>query len=233
MILSAGLGTRLRPLTLSTPKALLLVAQRPMIVYMLLLLKKYGIEEAVINLHHLGEHLEKELGTGKKFGVKIRYSWEREILGTGGGILKAAGKLTESLLVLNSDILIDLNLHNFIRFHKNKGGIASMVVRERDPDSNFSVIRTNRTQRVLSIEESPTTSKESAFMYTGVQILEPKLLDYLPKAGPSCIIRQGYLPALQHREKIYAFPYRGYWNDMGTLDRYRQADQDLTSGKIK
>src|SRR5262245_7059025 len=106
MILAAGLGTRLRPLTHSTPKALLLVNGRPLIYYSLKLLEKHGIREAVINLHYLGDLIQKELGDGSKFGLRIHYSWEPQILGTGGGIKKASTFLEqESFLVVNSDVL--------------------------------------------------------------------------------------------------------------------------------
>lgn len=231
MILSAGLGTRLRPLTRSTPKALLLVANNPMIFYSLKLLKKYGLKEVVINLHHLGELIETELGDGHQLGMKIHYSWEREILGTGGGIKEAAKFFQgESLVVVNSDVLMDISLTNLIRFHQKKKGIATMVVRPRDPDSGFSSIQMGRGERILGIEEA---AKQGETMYTGVQIIEPALLSYLPNHGQSCIIRNGYLPALKGGEKVYGFRYEGYWNDLGTLDRYRHADQDLTSGRIR
>ncbi len=232
MILSAGLGTRLRPLTLSTPKALLLVANRPMIHYSLLLLKASGIEEVTINLHHLGELMQKELGDGKRFGIRIRYSREDEILGTGGGIKKVSQQFPgEPLLVINSDVLIDLSLKKVIQHHQRKKGIATMVVRRRDPGSEFSPVEVGKGGRIVSIgKEVPHPS--SLVMYTGVQVIEPKLLAYLPDLGPSCIIRQGYIPALAAGEKIYSHPYDGYWNDLGTMERYRQAEQDLASGRI-
>ncbi|MBI2083164.1 MAG: nucleotidyltransferase family protein [Deltaproteobacteria bacterium] len=236
MILSAGLGTRLRPLTLSTPKALLVVAQSPMILYSLKLLKASGLNEVVINLYHLGELVEKELGNGSQFGMKIRYSWEKEILGTGGGIKKAAEFFRgEPLIVINSDVLIDLPLKKVIQHHQRKKGIATMVVRTRDENSEFSPLEIGRGGRILSIgtAKSEEGSGTKTMMYTGVQVIEPKLLAYLPDRGPSCIVRQGYLPALAAGEKVYSYPYEGYWNDLGTMDRYRQAENDLSTRRVK
>lgn len=236
MILAAGLGTRLRPLTNSTPKALLLVNGRPLIYYSLKLLQKHGIREAVINLHYLGDLIQKEVGDGSKFGLRIHYSWEPEILGTGGGVKKAAAAFLEkeSFLVVNSDVLIDVNLKDLVRSHRRKKAIATMVVRPRETDSSFTPVWVGAYDRVLSIgEEAPSRQKSNACIYTGIQVLEPRFLERLPNEGESCIIRQGYLPALERREKICGYRYEGYWNDLGTLDRLRQAESDLKSGRVR
>ena len=237
MILAAGLGTRLRPLTNNTPKALILVNGRPLIDYSLLLLKKHGVEEVVINLHHLGELIQKEVGDGSKFGMKIHYSWEPEILGTGGGIRKASSCLDNApFLVMNSDVLIDVDLKKLFHEHNRRKGIASMVLKPRDPDSSFTPVWLGKNEKIVGIgnDQKPSGKSEATpSMYTGVQILDPRFLDYLPVHGESCIIRQGYLPALAADEKVYSHLYDGYWNDLGTLERYRQAEQDLTSGKIR
>lgn len=202
-----------------------------MIYYSLMILKKFGFQEIVINLHHLGELIEKELGSGRKFGMKIYYSWEEEILGTGGGIRQAARFFPhEPLLIVNSDVLIDVRLNRLVRFHKKKKGVASMVIRPRDPESGFSAIRVGSSDRILGIEEAARSGES---MYTGVQVIEPPLLAYLPPAKASCVIQDGYAPALAAGEPIFAYRYNGYWNDLGTLERYRQADNDLTSGRTR
>ena len=234
MILAAGLGTRLQPLTQNTPKALVLIHRQPLIAYSLKLLKKYGFKEVLINLHHLGELIEKELGDGRKLGLKLTYSWEPTLLGTGGGIKKAQSFFgSQTFLVLNSDILLDLNLKQLLQFHKKKKGIATMVVRPREPDSPYTPILLGSTNRVLEIGSAKAAPKGSSVTYTGLQVLEPRFLDYLPENQESCIVRQGYQSALEAKEKIYGFLYEGYWNDLGTLARYRQAESDLKSEKIK
>lgn len=237
MILAAGLGTRLRPLTNNTPKALILVNGRPLIDYSLLLLKKHGVEEVVINLHHLGDLIQKEIGDGSRFGMKVHYSWEPEILGTGGGVRKAGAYLQDApFLVMNSDVLIDVDLNRLLREHKRRKGLATMVLKPRDPDSSFTPVWTSRPGRITGIgdEQKPTGKTGSApLTFTGIQVIDPRFLDYLPIHGESCIIRQGYLPALAAGEKIYGHLYEGYWNDLGTLDRYRQAEQELKSGNIE
>ena len=121
MVLAAGQGTRLRPLTDTIPKALVPVAGRPMIEYSLLLLRHYGIGDIVINLHHHGEQIEKRLGDGSQLGLQISYSIEPELLDTGGGLLKAKPFFqNETFIVINTDVLIDLHLDELLEFHENK-----------------------------------------------------------------------------------------------------------------
>ncbi len=236
MILAAGLGTRLRPLTQKTPKALLLVGGQPLISYAIRLLARFGIRDIVINLHHLGELIEKEIGNGKKFGVKIRYSWEETILGTGGGVRQGAAFFgNHPFIVINSDVLIDLNLKNLLRFHRNKKGLATMVLRPLSREESFTPIAVGRNKRVLRIGEKPqgpAKPQPHPMMFTGVQMIEPDFLRFLPDAGPSCLVRQGYRPALEAGQKIFGYPFTGYWNDLGTLDRYRQAEVDLAENRV-
>jgi NDP-sugar pyrophosphorylase family protein len=224
MILAAGLGTRLRPLTLTTPKVLLPLRGQPLIARSLNQLAQHGFTDVIINLHHLGEKIEKLLGNGKQFGLKISYTHEDKILGTGGGIKNASDLFDNStVLIMNGDILMNLDLKEFVKFHQEKGGIATMVIRPRAAKSEHTPLQVNNEHRILKIEKG---LKDPNFMYTGVQIIEPKLISYLPK-GNSCIVRQGYLPALEQGEKIYGYRYDGYWNDVGTPKRYEEAQKNL------
>lgn len=235
LILAAGLGTRLRPMTEKTPKALLLVDGRPLIYYALKLLQKHGVHDVVVNLHHLGDLIQKEIGDGGKFGMTIRYSWEPEILGTGGGIKKAAQLLDgNDFLVLNSDVLIDVNLKDLRRRHKKTKALATMVLRERGPDSSFTPVWTGRSDRIVHIGPEEGSPKKASLPYhfTGIHYLESRFLGFLPAEGASCVIRQGYLPAIAAGENVRGYLYDGYWNDLGTFDRLREAEQDLRSGKV-
>lgn len=229
VILAAGLGTRLLPLTQTVPKALLPLQNKPLISYPLALLRRYGLKEVAINLHHLGDQIHQTLGDGSPWRLKIHYSWEKEILGTGGGIKKASSLFpNESLLIMNCDVLIDLSLDEAIQFHKRNKAEATMVLHPREPGSPFSPIEVNQEHQIVQIggETNP-----GDWVYTGVQILEPSFLERLP-SGSSGLIEHGYQPALTAGLKICGFPHDGYWNDIGTLDRYRQAEQDLTSKNL-
>ncbi len=135
MILAAGFGTRLRPLTNVMPKPLLPVGGTPLIVWNLLLLKRHGIHEAVINLHHLGPMIQQALGDGERFGMRLIYSHEPVILGTGGGIKQAEGHFNgEPFLVLNGDTLFELDLGAVIAGHRERQAAATLVLRE-DPEA--------------------------------------------------------------------------------------------------
>lgn len=222
MILAAGLGTRLRPLTDTTPKALLPVRGRPLIYYSLDLLKRHGITEVLVNLHHLGEMIEKELGDGRKLGMKISYSWELQVLGTGGGVKKGEAFFEgRDFIVMNSDILIDVDLKDLCRFHREKRAAATMVLKLRDKKSTETPVQSKEDGRIASIGTiSPTAPSH---LYTGVQVLGPSLLKYLPPDQPSCLIRQGYQPALAAGERIFGYLYEGPWQDVGTRENYRKS----------
>lgn len=236
MILAAGLGTRLKPLTETTPKALLLIAGKPLITYQLRLLAHYGCREVVINLHWLGPLIEKELGSGQRFGIHITYSYEEQILGTGGGILKAAPFFGRApFIVMNSDILIDVDLKALMAHHHKMKGVATLVTAPMPTGAPFTPIWSDRKGVITHIGGTPPSSlsQERPWMFTGVQILTPQLLKGLPLERPSCIIRDGMAPALQKGRRIAGFPYAGYFCDVGTIERYRAADSDIASGRAR
>ena len=206
-----------------------------MITYQLRLLAHYGCKEVVINLHWLGELIEKELGNGKKFGLKIHYSYEERILGTGGGILKAAPFFGQvPFLVMNSDILIDVDLKALFAFHQKKKGAATLVVTPLPAGAPFTPVWSNPQGRLLRIGNPPPAGlNTSAKLFTGVQVLTPRLLERLPLSAPSCIIRNGIEPAMAAGETVFGYPYQGYFRDVGTLERYQAADREISTGQIQ
>lgn len=237
MILAAGLGTRLRPLTNVLPKPLLLIAGKPLIVWNLLLLRRHGITEVVVNLHHLGHLIEKELGDGLRFGMHVSYSREPVILGTGGGI-KAVEPFFEGqpFLVLNGDTLLELDLGAVIRFYEERGGLATMVVRD-DPDvDRWGVVEVDARQRVVSISgrggaKADPTGRLQRYMFAGVHVMDPRLLREIPAGQESSII-EAYVREIARGEAILGYRMDGYWSDVGTSERYAQAQQDAEAGRL-
>lgn len=234
MILAAGLGTRLRPLTDTLPKPLLPITSAPLILWNLLLLLRHGITEVIINLHHLGHLIEKELGDGSPFGVRISYSREPVILGTGGGIKQAEPFFNgEPFVVLNGDTLLELDLGAVVRFHEQRSALATMVLRE-DPDvDRWGAVEINSQQRVVRIigrglSEAGQTAKR---MFAGVHVMHPQLLKDVPMGQASSII-DAYVSAIQRGEVILGYSMDGYWSDVGTPERYAQAQQDAEKGLI-
>ncbi len=244
MVFAAGYGERLRPLTKNLPKALIPVAGRPMIEYPLLLLRHYGISEIIINVHHLGEKIKEHLRDGKKLGLKITYSEEKELLDTGGGLLKAKPFLADgTFIVINSDVIINLSLSELLNQHRKNRGIATLVLRPDPKADLYGAIETSadlRVQRFLS-HKAPRCESAGAltkYMFTGVQLLEPKIFDYMEVAFPPGSAKFGitkvtYPKLVTQGEGLFGFPFHGYWQDTGTLERINDAEEKLAAGKVK
>ncbi len=234
MILAAGFGTRLRPLTESLPKPLLPIAGRPLIVWNLLLLRQHGIKDVIINLHHLGHVIEKELGDGSRLGMRVTYSREPMILGTGGGIKQAEPFFGgDPFLVLNGDTLMDLDLGAVIAFHREQDALATMVLRD-DPDvDRWGAVEVDARQRVVRINgrgraaPGPTVKR----MFAGAHVMRARLLRDLPQGRESSIL-DAYVAELQADAMIVGYGMTGYWSDVGTPERYAQAQRDVTAGLL-
>ncbi len=238
MVFAAGFGQRLSHMTDRLPKALIPVSGRPMIEHSLLLLSHYGIREVIINLHHLGNKIEEHLGDGKKLGLRIRYSKEKELLDTGGGLLKARPFLEEgTFIVINSDVLIDLPLNDLCAYHLQKKATATLVLRADEMADRYGLIETasdGRLQRFLGHSApQPSPTPLHGFMFTGVQIMEPKVFDYMDGKGPFSLTRVTYPKLLLHGEPLYGLAYQGYWQDLGTPERIRETEEKMARGEVK
>jgi NDP-sugar pyrophosphorylase family protein len=235
MILAAGLGTRLRPLTNTIPKPLLPVAGTPLIIWNLLLLKRHGFRDVVINLHHLGPMIEQALGDGSRFGLRIVYSREPVILGTGGGIKQAEPYFSgEPVLVLNGDTLFELDLEALCAFHRARKAAATLVLRE-DPDAaRWGLVEVGADDRIVRITGRGRSTDEPTKprMFAGIHILTPRLLRDAPK-GTAFSIIDSYVAAIDRGEDVLGFDLKGYWSDIGTAERYSQAEQDARAGLIR
>jgi NDP-sugar pyrophosphorylase family protein len=235
MIFAAGLGTRMRPLTEDLPKALLPLNGRPLIHYTLLLLRKYGITQVIINLHHHGQKIKDDLGEGERFGMKIAYSEEPEILGTGGGLRKVAGFLSDGpFLVMNSDILVDLDFEKVMDFHNRKKAVSTLVLREDKDADEWGALHINPQDQIRQIRNQPACREEGLIkrMFTGIHVVEPGVFKYLPPSGFYHIM-DAYLNMLREGERLVGYTMLGYWLDLGTQARYRKAQEDLEKGDVK
>jgi len=238
MVFAAGLGLRLRPMTETIPKALIPVGGRPMIEYPLLLLRHHGIREVIINLNHLGHSIEEYLGSGKRWGLEIQYSKEKDLLDTGGGLLKARPLLdTGPFIVINSDVMIDLPINELAAYHHRKKTIATLVLRPDPLADRYGPIETDQDGKVeLFLEHQaphPPPGPLTKHMFTGVQILEPKVFDYMDGTEPFGMTRVTYPRMLHQGETLYGFTYRGFWRDLGTPEGIREAEEKLARGEVK
>lgn len=238
MILTAGFGTRLRPLTNTMPKALVPVAGRPLIEYNLLLLKAHGIEDVVINLHHLGDKIRAALGDGSAYGLRIIYSPEDPILESGGGIKKAQPFLDDgTFLVLNCDTIIDVNLHALIEAHQQTHATGTLVLRPDPEAARYGILETDPSSRLRRIRGEPAEVevKEplSQYMFTGCQVLEPRVFDFMPEIKPFSSTRETYPTMLRAGEPLYGFVHRGVWMTVDDPDAMARATQAIISGQTR
>ncbi len=237
MILAAGLGTRLRPLTDSTPKPLLPVGGTPLIVWNLLMLRAGGIREVIVNLHYLGSMIEEALGDGSCWDMQIRYSYEPELLGTGGG-LKAAEWFFDGqpFFVMNADTLIDLDLLSLLDFHLAHGGVATLVLRDDPQAAQWGAVECDDRDHILRINaqgvhEGASRLVATTRMFAGVHILDPSIM-HDAQAGMFFSIIDSYTRALAEGSRILGFVHAGYWSDVGTVQRYAQANDDVDAGLL-
>lgn len=227
MVLAAGFGKRLRPLTELVPKPLLPICNRPVVEYILRFLRRNGVRRTVINLHHKGRTVMDRLSDGDKFDVEINYSCEEVLLGTAGGI-KAAERyfLGAPFFVINSDILVSLDLDAVRRFHRDRGAAATLVLREEEA-SAYGVIKVDAEGRVVQFLSTAARYGGSPVveaMFTGVQLLEPSLLKRIPPGVPWGTSENLYPVLLEEGVPVYGYIMKGAWIDVGTPKRYLHAN---------
>ncbi len=223
MILAAGFGTRLRPITKTIPKPLIEINGKPLIVHTLDALKKAGIKNVIINLHHLGDMIRQRLKDGSQFGLVIQYSTEHEIKGTGGALLFASKFLDEPFFLINGDILFDLDLTILPPILKNKNADGVMVLykasHEQEDIANIYLDRRGYVRSLFN--PYPDTSP---YIFTGIQFLRPNSIDYIPQniSQPSTTLHM-YPEMIKHGRPICGYVHSGLWIDIGNLQRLELA----------
>lgn len=226
-ILAAGLGTRLRPLTYTTPKALVPVLNRPLLGVLLEQLREAGATKAAVNTHHLGDQVELFLEAHCPPGMDIVVRPEPEILGTGGGLRSLGRALgSNNFLALNADILTDLALGEIFQAHQEEA-LATLVLHDCPP---YNKVWLDRQGRVAGFGERPPRACGPPLAYTGVQVVTPGILDFLPAQGPADLVA-AWRAAIAQGEPLAAVVVKGcFWQDLGTPAAYLAAHQRLLSG---
>lgn len=246
MILAAGFGTRLFPLTIDRTKPAIPFLGKPLVGYVAEYLSKFGFEEVVVNLHHQPESVVEALGDGSRFGVKIHYTLEEpKILGTAGALDNARELLEDdTFLIINGKIITDINIAEAIEVHKKSGALATMILMENKKNERFTIVET-QDDRVTSfgdfpapisnlnshISKSHTTSARNPLMFTGIHILEPRVFDYIPRGVYSDIVPTFYRPAIANGEKIVAHITEGNWFELSTIPRYLDISLAMMNGR--
>jgi len=235
MVLAAGLGTRLRPLTGSISKPMAPIVNRPVMYHILKLIKKHGFNEAVANLHYHPHAITNYFGRGQRVGVDLRYSLEPELLGTAGGV-KAVQRYLDGgpFLVISGDALTDMDLSQLLRQHQESGGIATLALKRVDDPSRFGVVICDKRHRILGFQEKPAPGEElSNLCNCGIYIFESSIFDYIPRDTFYDFGSQLFPELVKKEIPFHGFEIDGYWNDVGNLEQYREGNFDALTGKVK
>ncbi len=235
ILLAGGQGTRLRPLTLQTPKPIVPIFDRPFLRYQIDLLTGLpDIDEVILSLNYQPGRIETVFGDGRALGVRLRYVVEPEPLGTGGAIKFAAGDTRgEPILVFNGDVFTAVDLPALLRLHRERRARATIVLTPVENPSAYGLVETDADGNIRAFREKPSPEEiRCDTINAGIYVLEPDTLDRIP-AGTPYSIERGYFPSLIARgETFVAFVYRGYWIDIGTPEKYRQAHRDIMDGRF-
>jgi mannose-1-phosphate guanylyltransferase len=234
VILVGGPGTRLHPLTFSVPKPLVPVLNRPVMEHMIAYLNHFGVKDIILTLSYLPGAIREYFGDGRDFGVRLSYSMEKEPMGTSGAVKSTENHLDGTFFVLNGDIFTEMDLAEMYASHvKNKAG-ATIALTWVDNPGAFGVVETDKKNKVKRfIEKPPPGTETTNWINAGTYILEPEVLNYIP-AGRHDMFEKGLFPRLlEAGEPVYGYPYRGYWLDMGTLEKYLSLNFDMLFSKVK
>ncbi len=227
VILVGGEGTRLRPVTSRVPKPVAPVVERPFVAYILDNLTRHGVERAIFSTGYLAEAIEAEIGDGAKYGLRVEYAVERQPLGTAGAIANCEEKLgAGSFYVFNGDVLSDVDLTALARLHVGKGGMGTIFLTPVADPRRYGLVELREDSSVANFLEKPSEHTGTALINAGVYVLEPEVLEMIPR-GRLFSIERGVFPKLAPAGSLYGYVDRGYWRDIGTPDSYLQAHFDI------
>ena len=232
VILVGGEATRLLPLTINTPKAMVPVLNTPFLEHVIRYLSSHQIKDITLAQSHLAQSIESYFGDGSQFGVKLSYSVEDVPLGTAGAVKNAERHLDETFLVLNGDIITDLDITAMIDYHRGRKATATIALTPVDDPTSYGLIETDAQGRVTRFLEKPKWSQVTTNMINaGTYVLEPEVLAQIPPQANFSFERGVFPLLLDQGQPIYAYPSSAYWIDIGTPEKYLQLHQDLLSGK--
>ena len=235
VIMAGGAGTRLRPLTMSTPKPLLPVAERPMVEHLARLLLRHHIDEAVVTVHYLAPMVRSELGDGSELGMKLAYITEPRPVGTAGSVKMAESMLSDgTFIVVSGDGLTDIDLTALIDFHRTRGAMVTVCLSRRDNPLGLGIVVTDDDGRVTRFLEKPGWGQVfTNTVNTGIYVMEPEVLSHI-KADEDLDWSGDIFPALLAAgEPIYGYTADGYWEDVGTIEAYRRVQIDALRGEVQ
>jgi NDP-sugar pyrophosphorylase family protein len=235
ILLAGGKGTRLRPLTIHTPKPIVPIFDRPFLHYQLDLLKQVPeIDEVILSLNYQPRRIEEIFGDGGESGLGIRYVVEPAPLGTAGAVRYAGEAIRESVVVFNGDVLTQIDLKAVIALHRERKATATIVLTPVENPTAYGLVETDPHGNITRFVEKPKADEITCnTINAGIYILEPDTFDRIPKDTPWSIERSFFPSLIERKEPFVAYVYRGYWIDIGTPDKYMQAHHDFMDGRYR
>ncbi len=248
MILAAGKGTRIRPITYTIPKPMIPILQKPVMEFLLELLRQHGFDEIMVNVSHLAYEIESYFRDGQRFGVQIGYSFEGKIVdgelvgeavGSAGGMKKIqdfSPFFDDTFVVLCGDALIDLDLTAAVKWHREKGSIATVIMKTvpREEVSSYGVVVTDKEGKIKAFQEKPSVEEAlSTTINTGIYIFEPEILDYIPSGQEYDIGSQLFPKLVEMNAPFYGLPMDFEWVDIGKVPDYWHAIRSVLNGEVK
>ena len=235
IMMAGGKGTRLRPLTLVRPKPMIPLVNQPIIEYTVNRLKKSGFNDIIMTLNYMSTNIKNYFKDGSEFDMDIRYSVEKWPLGTGGSVKKAEKYIDDTFMVVSGDVLTDINFKDVVRFHKEKGAIATMVLTEVEDPTHFGIAVMDKNNKITEYLEKP--SPEDAFSNvanTGIYIFEPEIFDFFDGKDKEVDFSKDIFPEIIKQDAgIYGYVFNGYWNDIGRPETYLEATYDILDQKLE
>jgi mannose-1-phosphate guanylyltransferase / phosphomannomutase len=233
VVMAGGEGTRLRPLTSNQPKPMVPIVGKPCMEHILELLRTHGFNDVVITVAFLPQAIRTYFGSGENLGLNIEYSVEENPLGTAGSVRLASDRLDETFLVISGDALCDIDLQRIVDFHNEKGAAVTIGLKSVENPLEFGIVVTDEDGRVERFLEKPSWGQVfSDTINTGIYVLEPEVLRHIPTDRPFDFSKELFPLLLEMGRPIYGYVCDGYWQDIGNLDQYRQANFDALDEKV-
>jgi mannose-1-phosphate guanylyltransferase len=234
MVMAAGLGTRLRPITYEIPKPMVPVANRPIMEHILVLLARHGLDRVIANLHWFPETITGRFGDGSSLGIELTYSYEDSLLGTAGGVRNVREYFgSEPFLVMAADALTDVDLAALADAHRANDGIATLAVKRVRNVSEYGVVVTGSDGRVQGFQEKPDPAEAlSNLANCMIYVLDPEVFDYFPDKHEVDFALDVFPALLGHDVPFFVHVTDAYWNDIGSLPEYLQGNMDALTGAV-
>ena len=232
--MAGGEGTRLRPLTSNQPKPMVPIVGKPCMEHILELLKEHGFDEVVVTVAFMPQAIRSYFGDGDAVGLEIEYSVEESPLGTAGSVRLASGVLDEPFLVISGDALCDVDLSEIVRTHREKGAAVTIGLKSVDNPLEFGIVVTDEEGRIERFLEKPSWGQVfSDTINTGIYVLDPEVLNHVPSDRPYDFSKELFPLLLEMGRPLYGHVFDGYWQDVGDLDQYRQANFDALDENVR